>query len=610
MGHGENALGVITLAELSSPSVRLSAVRGRLRVAGVDGFIVPHADEWQCEYQPARSARLAWLTGFDGSAGLAVVLVDRAALFVDGRYTLQARAQASAEDWEFLRLHDDPLEDWLTRVRPAGARLAFDPRLHTPAWLERLIEALSGRGIDLVPIEVDPIDELWTDRPPMPTAPVVPHPERFAGVSSAEKRAAIGEELRRAGRAAVVLAAPESTAWLLNLRGGDTRDTPLALARTILDADGSADLFVDPAKLTAEMRAALGPDVRVRDEADFAAALADPARAGSRILVDPTLISVWALELLRASGARVERDADPCALPRARKNGTELAGARAAHLRDARPMVRFLAWLAEAMETEPPTEIEAADRLEAFRAEEDLYRGPSFETIPGSGPNGAIVHYHATPATDRRLEKGELFLLDSGAQYLDGTTDVTRTVVLGGAPGAEERRVYTAVLKGHIALGTTRFPPGTSGPRLDAIARAPLWAEGFDYDHGTGHGVGSYLSVHEGPQRIAKTSNTIALEPGMILSNEPGCYLPGRFGVRIENLIVVRPSETVPMLEFETLTLVPYDRSLIDVSRLTGAERAWVDACHALVRESLEPRLDARAAAWLREATAPLSDPA
>jgi len=597
----------MSLVDVSCPAARLVAVRGRLIAVGLDGFIVPHADEWQCEYQPARSARLAWLTGFDGSAGLAVVLAGRAALFVDGRYTLQAHAQVRAEDYEFLRLNDDPLGGWLISACPNGARVAYDPRLHTPAWLERTTEALRGRGVELVASEDNPIDALWNDRPAMPRAPVVPHPARFSGVSSADKRAALAAELRKAGRAAAVLTAPESTAWLLNLRGGDTANTPLALARTILNADASADLFIDPAKPTDEARAALGPEVRVRDEAEFAGALADPARAGTTVLVDPASVSVWILDRLTSSGARVERDMDPCALPRSRKNPTELEGARAAHLRDARPMIRFLAWLAEAMETDPPTEIEAARRLESLRAEEELYRGPSFETIAGAGPNGAIVHYHATPITDRRLARGELFLIDSGAQYLDGTTDVTRTLALGGSPTEEERRVYTAVLRGHIALGALRFPPGTTGSRIDAIARAPLWAEGFDYDHGTGHGVGSYLSVHEGPHRVAKVHNTVPLEPGMILSNEPGCYLPGRFGVRIETLVAVRPSETGPTLEFETLTLVPYDRSLIDVSRLTDAEREWVDDRHALIRDTVAPRLDARAAAWLREATAPLS---
>jgi len=606
LGHPQDAVGLIPMIDVSTPVARLAAVRERLRIMGVDGFIVPHADEWQCEYQPARSARLAWLTGFDGSAGLAVALTDGAAIFVDGRYTLQARSQVRAEDYAVLRLNDDPLETWLISARPTGARVAYDPRLHTPAWLDRMTGALRGRGVELVAREDNPIDALWTDRPAMPTAPVVPHPARFAGVSSADKRAAIAAELRKAGRAAVVLTAPESTAWLLNVRGGDTANTPLALARTILNADGTADLFIDPTKPTDEARAALGAEVRVRDESAFAETLSDPARAGTRVQVDPASVSLWILDRLTASGAMVEREMDPCALPRSRKNAVEVEGMRAAHRRDARPMIRFLAWLAEAMETEPPTEIEAARRLEAFRAEEDFHRGPSFETIAGSGPNGAIVHYHAIPATDRRLARDELFLLDSGAQYLDGTTDVTRTLAFG-TPGDEERRVHTAVLRGHIALAALRFPPGTTGARIDAIARAPIWAEGLDYDHGTGHGVGSYLSVHEGPQRISKVPDTVPLEPGMVLSDEPGCYLPGRFGVRVENLVVVRPSETPPMLEFETLTLVPYDRSLIDVSRLTNAERAWIDDRHALIREVVEPRLDTRAAAWLREATAPLS---
>lgn len=592
---------------------RLAALRAVMKRRDLDGFIVPRGDEHQGEYVPPRAQRLAWLTGFTGSAGHAVVAARRAAVFVDGRYTLQMRAEVAASLFEYKHLIDDPLVAWVADTLPSGGRLGYDPWLHTAGWVERTRPQLERAGLSLVPCEDNPVDSVWTDQPPPPLAPVVAQDIAFAGTPAADKRAAIAETLSRDGVGAVVLTQPDSIAWLLNIRGADVPCMPLPLSFAILAADGAVELFIDRRKLAPGLAGHLGNRVTVRAPDELGPALDALGRGGRKVMADPASCSAWLFDRLHMAGALVEREADPCALPKACKNAAELDGTRAAHRRDGVALTRFLHWLSEEGPSGAVTEMAAAERLLAFRRENERFRGLSFDTIAGAGSNGAIVHYRVSETTDRRLEPGSLFLLDSGAQYLDGTTDVTRTVAIG-EPTAEMRAHFTRVLKGHIAISTALFPRGTSGSQLDTLARLPLWSVGLDYDHGTGHGVGSFLSVHEGPQRIAKVPNTVALQPGMILSNEPGYYRAGAYGIRIENLIVVQPAE-VPgaersMLGFEVLTLAPIDQTLVDPALLTGAEADWLDAYHAHVRAALTPELsrtgDTAAAAWLERVTAPL----
>lgn len=599
------------MTEISRNEGRLTALRQVLRDRRVDGFVVPRADEFQGEMVPPGSERLAWLTGFTGSAGIAVILADRAVLFVDGRYTLQARTQVDPALYEIRHLTDEPPEDWLAANLPKKARLGFDPWLHTPNQAARLRRGGLRAGAELVALEDNPIDFLWTDRPAPPASPVVPHAIGFAGEPAADKRARLAAALSANGVDAAFLGAPDSVAWLLNLRGNDVPFTPLALTFAVLNADASVELIVDEGRLPDETRRHLGDGVRVRRPADLGSVLDGLGTKGKRVQVDRDAAPAWVWHRLKQAGAEIVEDADPCALPKARKNTTEIQGFRNAHLRDGVAMVRFLVWFAEAAPAGGLTERDAIDRLEAFRAASDMYRGPSFETIAGAGPNGAIVHYRCTPESNRAIERGTLFLLDSGGQYLDGTTDVTRTLAVG-EPEARMRRHFTLVLKGHIALARARFPAGTTGPRLDAIARQPLWDAGLDFDHGTGHGIGSYLGVHEGPARINKSTNNIPLEPGMVFSDEPGFYLAGAYGIRIENLIAVERLENQgdggrAFLGFETLTLVPIDLSLVDAALLTADEAAWLDAYHARVRDLLSPHVEGRDAAWLAAATRPLA---
>jgi len=589
---------------------RLRALRAELARRGLDGFLVPRADEHQGEYVPARAERLAWLTGFTGSAGNAAVLRDAAAVFVDGRYTLQVAAQV--DGGLFARIHsaDQSMPDWIEANLTAGAKLGYDPWLHTPNDLEKLKVAVEKAKGALVAVEGNPLDAVWADQPAPPATPAVPHAIAHAGMASAEKRRQIAADLAKAGEDAAALTLPESIAWLLNIRGTDVPHTPLPLSFAILNADASVSLFIDPAKLDEATRRHLGNEVSVTAPEGFLPALAALGAAGKRVRVDPATAPVAVLEQLQTAGAKVTRAADPSLLPKACKNPVELQGSREAHRRDGAAVTRFLAWLAREAPKGTVDELTASDRLEAFRAETGLLRDLSFDTISGSGPNGAIVHYRATEATNRVMQPGELYLVDSGAQYLDGTTDITRTIAIG-QPSAEMRDRFTRVLKGHIAIATARFPKGTTGSQLDVLARLSLWQSGFDFDHGTGHGVGSYLSVHEGPQRISKAGNTIALQPGMIVSNEPGYYKTGAYGIRIENLVAVTEAVEVPggerpMLGFETLTLAPIDRTLIDLPLLTPEERGWMDGYHARVRETLAPLLDEETRGWLEEATRPL----
>jgi Xaa-Pro aminopeptidase len=463
-------------------------------------------------------------------------------------------------------------------------------------------------GITVVSLDANPIDAVWVDRPAPPLSPAVPHALAYAGVESAEKRSAIGAALTKAGAGAAILTQPDSIAWLLNIRGSDVPNAPLPLSFAIVGADGLVSLFIDERKLSDDTRVHLGNAVEIRQPGAFGPSLDQLKDLGKPIRLDPQNTPSWVTRRLKAAEIPISAGTDPCQLPKAIKNATEQDGARAAHRRDGVALVRFFTWLDKAMRTNPPTEIEASDRLAAFRAELELAQGPSFDTISGAADHGAIVHYRAMPETDRRLAPGMMYLLDSGGQYLDATTDVTRTMALG-APTQDMRRHFTLVLKGHIALGRARFPKGTSGAQLDALARAPLWDAGLDYDHGTGHGVGSYLSVHEGPQRIFK-NGTAPLEPGMIVSNEPGYYKTGAYGIRIENLVLVReadlPDAERPMLEFETLTMAPIDRNLIDVAMLTTVERHWVDDYHSRVYATLADRLDTPERDWLAEAAMPL----
>ena len=593
---------------------RLAALRAELARRGLDGFIVPRADEHQNEFVPARAERLAWLTGFTGSAGLAVVLRETAAVFVDGRYTLQVRDQVDVAAYETRHIIEQPAAEWIAETLGAGGRLGYDPWLHAANEVKRLGAAAARAGGELLACPDNPVDAVWPDQPARPLGPVVPHPRAFAGRGAAEKRADLADALARAGTDAAVLTAPDSIAWLLNIRGGDTPNTPLPLAFAVLERTGAVELFIDARKLMPATAAHLGNSVRVSPGQAFGAALDRLGAAGARVGVDPAGAAAAIFDRLRAAGAAIVPMVDPCALPKAIKNPVEIEGTRAAHRRDGAALSRFLAWLERAAAAGGVSEIGAVERLAGFRGAGEHFRGLSFDTISGAGANGAIVHYRVTPESDSPLVPGTLYLVDSGAQYLDGTTDVTRTVFVGGdgaAPTAEHRSRFTLVLKGHIAIATTRFPEGTTGSQLDTLARHALWQAGLDYDHGTGHGVGSYLGVHEGPQRVSKLPNRVALAPGMIVSNEPGYYKTGAYGIRIENLVVVVPAAAragaeKPLLEFETLTLAPIDRRLVDPALLSDDEIGWLDRYHARVRATHIEALEGDEVGWLIRATAPL----
>ena len=589
---------------------RLAAVRGWLGRHGVHGFLVPRADEHQGEYVPARAQRLKWLTGFSGSAGLAVILPQQAAIFVDGRYTLQAENEVDGALFAHRHLVEQPASEWIAATLKPGEILAYDPWLHTPVEIERYRQAAEKAGGRLAPLDGNPIDAVWPDQPPPPIAPVMPHDLDFTGESAQEKRERVAEALAADRVDAAVLTAPDAIAWLLNIRGGDVTHTPLPLSLALLHRDASVDLFIDRRKLLPETIAHLGNRVRIAEREAFGAALVALGATRRRVQVDPMSAAAWVFDRLAEAGVEIHRAADPCQLPKACKNPVEIEGTRRAHRRDGAALTRFLAWLAERAPKGALGEIAASDQLEQFRREGEHFRDLSFPTISGAGANGAIVHYRASPESERQLEPGMLYLVDSGAQYLDGTTDVTRTVAIG-TPTAEMRERFTRVLKGHIALATCRFPKGTNGGQLDALARAALWEAGLDYDHGTGHGVGSYLGVHEGPQRISKASNAQALLPGMIVSDEPGYYKTGAYGIRIENLVAVTPATAAgaerEILGFETLTLAPIDRALVDPALLDASEIAWLDAYHARVRRELTPLVDKKTAQWLAEATRPIA---
>ncbi|HYC67771.1 aminopeptidase P family protein [Brevundimonas sp.] len=586
----------------------LPLVRAKMAEQGLDGLLVPHEDEHQNEYLPEANDRLAWLTGFTGSAGAGVVLKDRAAVFADGRYTVQVRAQVDPAQFEIRSLENNGVAAWL-ETAPRGAVIGYDPRLHSPDSLAALRRAADKAGATLKPVEPNPLDLAWgDDRPAQPAAPVVPHDDRYTGETSASKRARIGAAIRDAGAEAAVLTAPASIAWLFNIRGGDVIRTPLPLSQAVVRGDGTARLFMDPRKVTNELPGWLGDSVTL--EAPEALPQALDALSDQPVLIDPGQSSAWYFDRLQAAGATIVRAMDPCTLPRACKNLVEIEGSRQAHIRDGAALTRFLHWVDTVAQQALPTEREIAEALEGFREATGALKDLSFDTIAGAGPNGALPHYKPVGDKIRRIEKGSLLLVDGGGQYLDGTTDVTRTMAVGD-PTADQRRMFTLVLKGHIAMAVVRFPEGTTGHQLDALARLPMWMAGLDYDHGTGHGVGSYLGVHEGPQRIAKMANTQPLLTGMIVSNEPGYYREGHWGIRIETLQVVTPPAPIPggerpMHGFEQLTFAPLDRRLIDVALLTPDERAYVDAYHAETLAKVGPLLDGQALDWLKAAAAPL----
>lgn len=586
---------------------RLAALRAELKRRGLDGFVVPRADEYQGEYVPLRGSRLAWISGFTASAGAVVVLLDKAAVFADGRYTIQVRQEVSAAHFSYHHLVEEFHGDWAAANLPAGAKLGFDPWMHTAGWADKMRAALEPAGIALVPTEGNPIDAVWADQPPPPLGVVSAQPLSATGRSAADKRADIAATLATLRADATVLTQPDSIAWLLNVRGADVPCTPLPLSFAILHRDGQVDWFVDARKLAPGLELHLGNGVAIRPPDALAGALDDLGARQARVRLDGATAALWVIDRLEKAGASVDQGGDPCVLPKAAKNAVEIAGTKAAHRRDGVALVRFLRWFDEEAPKGGLDELTVVETLLAFRRQVSDFRGPSFDTISGAGPNGAIVHYRANAKTNRRIEKDSVFLLDSGGQYVDGTTDITRTLAVGD-PGPQARRHFTLVLKGHIALNRARFPAGTVGSQLDVLARQFLWQAGLDYDHGTGHGVGSFLSVHEGPQRIAKIPNSVALLPGMILSNEPGYYLAGSYGIRVENLELVVPVEIAgaerPILGFEALTLCPIDTRMVDATLLTPEERDWLNAYHARVRTALTPLVDGADRAWLEQATA------
>jgi Xaa-Pro aminopeptidase len=583
----------------------LTALRQELVRQHLDGFVVPRADEHLGEYVPAAAERLAWLTGFTGSAGLAVVLADTAAVFTDGRYILQLAEQTDASAWQRLHITEEPPPAWLAQHAPKNGRIGYDPMLISEEGLARYTDA----GLDMVAVEQNPIDAVWTDRPAPPSVPAEPHPLPYAGRSSEDKRADIAKILRDAKQDTAVLTDPASIAWLLNIRGGDVPFTPFALSFALVHANGMAELFIARDTLPLSTRSWIGNSVSFSERDVLPLALSK--LTGKTVRVDPSGSPVWFKQQLLKAGAVVSAASAPCLLPKACKNATEQKGARQAHVRDAVAMCRFLHWLAVAGPTGRETEMSAARKLLALRGLVNGFRGESFPAISGAGEHGAIIHYRVTRESNRAIKPDEVYLIDSGAQYFDGTTDVTRTVWTGpGDPPDALRDRVTRVMQGHIAIATAVFPKGVGGAHLDAFARRALWQVGLDYDHGTGHGVGSYLSVHEGPVSISRLAKPIPIEAGMILSNEPGFYLPDHYGIRLENLLLVQPATlpdaNKPFLQFETLTLAPFDRRLLQPELMTAQERAWLDAYHARVLQTIGPALDAPDREWLAAACAPL----
>jgi len=599
---------------MQTHEARLDMLRKELARRGLDGFVIPISDEHMSEYVGDYAKRLAWLTGFGGSAGTAVVLKDKAAIFVDGRYTVQVREQVDEKLFEYQSVPQTSPAEWLAANAPEGAKVGFDPWLHSKGWADAAAKALASRRGELIAVDENPVDAVWADRPAPSPAPAVVQSDEFAGRASADKRAEVADWLKREHYDAAVISALDSIAWLLNIRGADVDRTPVALSFVIVHDDGTADLFIAPEKVTPDLAQHLGNAVTIRARADFESALG--ALADKRVAVDPNFGVAAIFNALDRAGAKAVAVRDPTILPKAVKNPREQQGQRDAQARDGAAEAKFLRWLENEAPKGGETELSAAARLQGFREATGLLRDLSFDTISAAGPHAAIPHYRVDEQSNLPITPGSIYLVDSGAQYADGTTDITRTVWVGpGEPSAEHKDRFTRVLKGHIALATQTFPQGTIGAQLDTLARQFLWQAGVDYAHGTGHGVGSFLAVHEGPQRIAKPRGGQAgtdqeLMAGMILSNEPGYYKPGEFGIRIENLVLVEKREIPGMegewLGFETLTLVPIDKKLVDRDMLGEAEIEWWNAYHARVREVLAPQLEGEDLAWLEHACEPL----
>ena len=600
---------------------KLTDLRAEMARRGVDGFFVPRADEFQGEYVPSRAERLAWITNFTGSAGSAVVLKDKAAFFTDGRYTLQSRDQVNAKDFEICSVSEkqDPIPtmkptEWIEKNLPRGAKFGIDPWVHTPNDMKRIKEAVEKAGGTLVLLNDNPLDAAWKNQPPAPLSPVVPQPLQYAGKSSDDKRDDLSAALTAKGADAIAITLPEEICWLLNVRGGDVPCTPFALSYAIAHKDGTVDWFIDQRKLTDETKQWIGADVRLHDLSEFAGALGK--LGGRKVWIDPGSAPVKAQEIVTSAGGTLVSEKSPLQLMKAKKNTVEIQGTIAAHIRDGVAVTKFLAAISGQSSAAKYDELSASDMLQKFREEGQNFRGLSFDTISGAGGNGAIVHYRSSPRTNKPLLAGPIYLVDSGAQYLDGTTDITRTVAVDNVT-AEMKEHFTRVLKGHIDVAMSVFPAGTVGKELDDKARAPLKEVGLDYAHGTGHGVGSYLSVHEGPCGISPLSTVVPLEAGMIISNEPGFYKEGAYGIRIENLVTVvdtgkADKDGKALLAFKTLTQAPIDRNLIEPSLLTKDELKWLNDYHAEVRANLAPLLksDPAALAFLEKATEPLSQPA
>jgi Xaa-Pro aminopeptidase len=592
-------------------TARLAALRAELARRKLTGFVIPRADQQQNEYVAPSEERLAWLTGFTGSAGMAVVLAKEAAVFVDGRYTLQAAKQVDGKAWSVEPLVEPPPETWLEKHLVAGDRLGFDPWLHTSAAVERLAATCAKAGAELVAVESNPLDSVWTERPAPPLGPVAIHGAQFSGEAEAGKLERIRGEITKLGADALVLSDSHAVAWTFNIRGADVSHTPLPLSYALVPKDGRPTVFIDHRKLSNSARDHLEQNADVREPDALTPQLTELAQRGASIALDSATAADALSRLITGSGGKAVRGNDPVSLLKAVKNATEIEGTRAAHRRDAVALARFLEWVDREAPSGALTEIDAVEALETFRRDTGALKEVSFPTIAGTGPNGAIVHYRVTRKTNRRIVPGDLLLIDSGAQYEDGTTDVTRTIAIG-EPTAEMRDRFTRVLRGHIAIARATFPDGTTGAQLDTLARQFLWQGGIDFEHGTGHGVGSYLSVHEGPARISKLGTT-PLKRGMILSNEPGYYKTDAFGIRIENLELVVAADIAgaekPMNGFETLTLAPIDRRLIDLKMIGGAELAWLNDYHARVRREVRPHVDEATKLWLDAATEPLAQP-
>lgn len=586
---------------------RLAALRAELAARKLDGFLVPRADAHQGEYVADCDARLAWLTGFTGSAGFAIVTPGTVGVFVDGRYRVQVKAEIDPGHFTPVPWPETRPAAWLVRSMPEGGRIGFDPWLHTRREIRELEKGLVASGIALIPVETNPLDTVWTDRPAPPVGAVRLWPDAVAGETAAQKRDRIAAMLRAAGQQATVLTLPDSLSWLLNIRGADVPKNPVVQAFAILEEDGRVAVFTDPAKFSADLRAALGHEVTILPQVALTPALTN---LGGPVLIDPASAPEQVFRLVESMGTHIAEGADPVILPKAVKNAAEIQGMRDAHLRDGAAITELLCWLdsrVPSLADQALTEIDVAQKLEELRRARGIL-DISFDTISATGPHAAIPHYHVSQASNLRIQPGQILLVDSGGQYADGTTDITRTLPMGPVEPAV-RRPYTRVLQGMIAVSRAQFPRGVAGCHLDALARAPLWSDGMDYDHGTGHGVGAGLSVHEGPVRISRVSD-IPLQPGMILSNEPGYYREGAFGIRIENLLVVQPGHSPDgrdMLGFETLTWAPIDRRLIDLALLSGDEIAWLDAYHAQVRDRIGPLVAGAVREWLELATRPLA---